>query len=692
MSALLNRLPLWKKFAVLGLLGLLLVSAPFTMYVNESSKEIAAAKREAQGIAPTKSLLKVLQLTQQHRGLSALVLNGRDEVKDKRAAKMEEADKVFAAAGAFIRDNIENPAINSAWQQVSADWAALKDKVSQKTITGKESFTAHTAMIKRLLDVNDRLLDYYGLSFDPTFEGSYLINATLVSMPALSEIVGQMRAKGAGILAAKSATPKEHAAFAALIDRANERYEQLNTALEKAATANPDLKATLAEPSRAALGGTDKALQLALNHIVNAEQYTFSSSEYFTQYTQAIDAQFQLNDAAMVLLDHMLSTRITRLANTNYLLSGGIVLLALLAALIGTAISRGLLRQLGGEPDYAVAVVGQIAAGDLTVTVNTRPNDHGSLLFAMKTMCESLVKVIGQIQVDADRIASASSQIATGNQDLSSRTEHQASALEETASSMEELTGTVKQNAEHAHQANQLALSASEVAQKGGAVVSQVVGTMNSIEESARKIVDIIGVIDGIAFQTNILALNAAVEAARAGEQGRGFAVVAAEVRSLAQRSASAAKEIKALIGDSVEKVDAGSKLVGEAGATMEEIVASVTRVTDIMSEITSATREQIAGIEQINQAISEMDDVTQQNAALVEQAAAAAQSLQDQARHQANAVSVFRMKNAPVGDYTPPNGSAGSPPLLVELPRRVRMHGAKDAGKFDLATRRRFA
>jgi methyl-accepting chemotaxis protein len=326
------------------------------------------------------------------------------------------------------------------------------------------------------------------------------------------------------------------------------------------------------------------------------------------------------------------------------LVNGVASISVLLAIATGWLITRSITRPMR----VAVNVARTVAAGDLTSRIDVDSTDEtGELLAALKEMNGALLAIVGQVRSGAETMATATSEIASGNLDLSSRTEQQAGALEETASSMEELTATVKQNADNARQANQLALSASEVATRGGAVVSDVVATMGSINESAKKIVDIIGVIDGIAFQTNILALNAAVEAARAGEQGRGFAVVASEVRNLAQRSAGAAKEIKALIGDSVEKVGEGSRLVNQAGATMEEIVTSVRRVTDIMAEITSASHEQEAGIEQINQAIGEMDSVTQQNAALVEEAAAAAQSLQVQSSQLEQVVSAFRLNSA---------------------------------------------
>lgn len=313
-----------------------------------------------------------------------------------------------------------------------------------------------------------------------------------------------------------------------------------------------------------------------------------------------------------------------------------IAILIVFCTLIARSISRPIKR--------AIEIAKTIAEGDLRSQIEVVGNGEViELLLALKEMNSSLQHIVAEVRTSADTIATGASQISSGNLDLSSRTEQQASSLEETASSMEELTSTVKQNSDNAHQANQLALSSSEIAIKGGVVVSQVIDTMSSIDTSSKKIVDIIGVIDGIAFQTNILALNAAVEAARAGEQGRGFAVVATEVRNLAQRSAAAAKEIKALINDSVEKVDIGTKLVGQAGSTMQDIVNSIKSVTDIMGEITAASQEQTSGIEQINQAITQMDEVTQQNAALVEEAAAAAGSLEDQAKNLVQVVSLFK-------------------------------------------------
>jgi methyl-accepting chemotaxis protein len=358
-----------------------------------------------------------------------------------------------------------------------------------------------------------------------------------------------------------------------------------------------------------------------------------------------INKLLDLQNAASQRLSAETESRGSRISMVLFTIGGAMLL-------IGAAFSVFMTRSITRPLREAVAIAQRVAAGELSYHDDVTGSDEISeLLAALKDMNDSLHRIVSEVRSGTDAIATASGEISSGNSDLSSRTETQAGALEETASTMEELTSAVRHNADNAKQANVLVIAASDFAVKGGKEVSQVVSTMNSIKDSSRKIVDIIAVIDSIAFQTNILALNAAVEAARAGEQGRGFAVVASEVRNLAQRSAGAAKEIKTLIGDSVEKVDAGGKLVDAAGKTMDDIVLSVKRVADIMSEITAAGQEQSSGIEEVNRAITQMDEMTQQNAALVEQAAAAAESMEDQAANLAKIVSAFRLEqtSAPV-------------------------------------------
>ncbi|CAM2141231.1 methyl-accepting chemotaxis protein [Pararobbsia alpina] len=368
------------------------------------------------------------------------------------------------------------------------------------------------------------------------------------------------------------------------------------------------------------------------NSTVPAPKVTFVKQ--FKPWDWYIESGLYLNDVSAAFYSMLVQYLLT------VLVIGGVITVAMML------IIRSVRRSLGGEPDYAGQIAETIAGGDLTGTVALNGSDEHSMLFSMSRMQQTLASTISRIRMGTDAITVASQEIAAANDDLSGRTEQQAASLEETASSMEELTATVKQNADNARQASQMAANASDIALEGGTVVRQVVDTMHNISASSKKIVDIIGVIEGIAFQTNILALNAAVEAARAGEEGRGFAVVASEVRSLARRSGDAAKEIKSLIENSVQQVHDGESLVEQAGTTMESVVQAVRRVTDIMGEISAASEEQSTGIGQVNLAITHMDEAVQQNAAMVEQAAAAAKSLEEQANELRDAVNTFRVSN----------------------------------------------
>jgi methyl-accepting chemotaxis protein len=382
-----------------------------------------------------------------------------------------------------------------------------------------------------------------------------------------------------------------------------------------------------------AAGNTEEAVSLLMTQAGPATQIWLDALEANIDRQKALSQkQFEASEVEY--------------KQARFLLISANVLSLLLAVLLGWRVTRSITLQLGGEPAEATALAQSIAAGDLTFRVNVPQNDHTSMMAHLGHMKESLDALVSNVRRTSESLSNASSEIAQGNSDLSARTEQQASALEETAASMEELSSTVKQNADSALQANQLATSASVVAMQGGEVVSKVVETMKGINDASRKIGDIISVIDGIAFQTNILALNAAVEAARAGEQGRGFAVVASEVRSLAGRSAEAAKEIKTLIHTSVERVEAGTTLVDVAGSTMSEVVTSIRRVADLMSEISAASNEQSAGVNQVGEAVQQMDQVTQQNAALVEEMAAAAASLSSQARDLVQVVAVFKVSS----------------------------------------------
>jgi methyl-accepting chemotaxis protein len=658
-----QNMPIGRKLLMLGLLVLAAVCVPLYLQLKLSRELIGAAQGELDGVRPARALMTLVQLTQQHRGLSAGFLGGNGGVASAREAKKAEVDKALQQLDEqFKADSQLPPAMAQAWQQATQGWQALEAAVDAKQIPAAESSTRHAAVIASYFKTLDLLLDYSGLILDPQADTYYLMSASLVKLPYATEALGQTRARGAGFLAEGKATQGDRATLAGLARSSMDQYDGMERAFTKAFDANTEMKSALSGLLAETKAPVDAALSLARKEIVEQENLSYAAPQYIATFTQTIDGLFKLEDKALEQLRASLKERVDDLQRTEYIQFG---LLGLMFAAVGW-LARAIARSITEPLDRAVALAEQVASGDLTGDAEVRGRDEiAKLMQALKAMKDSLHRVVGEVKQGAEGVAMASGEIAQGNADLSKRTEQQAASLEETASSMEEITSTVKNNADHARAANELARKASHLAESGGQSVQQMVATMQGIEASSKKIGDIIGVIDGIAFQTNILALNAAVEAARAGEQGRGFAVVAGEVRGLAQRSAEAAKEIKTLITDSVEQVETAGRVVNEAGHTMQETVDAIRSVAEAIGQITQASAEQSVGLGQINDVVTHMDQLTQQNASLVEEAAAAAERLDEQARRLSTLVNTFRLAEDAAGRAGLRGAAAGAPPVL---------------------------
>ncbi|WP_101103644.1 methyl-accepting chemotaxis protein [Macromonas bipunctata] len=638
--SLLDRLSLSRKFVVLGLIALLMAAVPTFLHVQKSVQQIRVAQDEVRGFAPLMALQKVVQFAQQHRGLSSGMLSGNDALRQRRPAVRDNVNQAMNAVDAALARAQAAPELLTTWADLKRQWTTLEQAVAAGQWSAADSTQRHTRLITQLLAFNAELMDAFGLSLDDQMDTYDLMQSTFVHAPWLAEKLGIMRAMGSGFLTRAELPPQSKGTLMGLRDRAQELQREMMTQASHAAHVNPAFQTALGQPLRTVGEQVDKTLQLADQQLINAEVLTYPATQYFDEFTRSIDTVYQFSGAAMVVLEHELDARASGLQRGIALVLA-LQLAGLLAALW---LAWLFVRSITVPIEQAVRVATAVSQGDLTVTCPPHgSNEIGRLMDALSAMQKHLATLVKTVRVDADNVAQASAEIAQGNNDLSARTEQEASALQETAASMEQLNVHVQQNAEHAREANTLAHQASQVATQGGEVVAQVVHTMRDINTASSKIADIIGVIDGIAFQTNILALNAAVEAARAGEQGRGFAVVAGEVRTLAQRSAEAAKEIKQLISDSVSRVHQGTTLVDQAGRTMDDVVGAIQRVTTLMADISTASSAQSVSVAEVDQAVKRMDETTQQNAALVEQSAAAATSLRQQADQLVAAVAVFK-------------------------------------------------
>ena len=638
----LSSLSIKTKLSILGLIALIAVAVPSVLFTQNLLENLRVTKRSANSEEVFSDLLEVLREAQASRGLAAGLLSGNDGVAAQLKERQTKALTMIDRMNEHMQSTQGSPALQDKLGQIKKSFDQLSQSVHSKALTPPQSFAKHTALIADTLALLDLVMDDYGLSLEAHADLYFLMQGSLVHMPWLTEYLGQMRGYGNGLLTSKNVTAESKLRLSVMIENAQQRAANAELQTQKSLPFNTEFQQNLQGPLQAALAAGNNAINLAKTKILEAEAPDYPAQDYFKETTKGIDAVFDSIRQANEQIDRQLHQNVR---DDQIKLWLAAIALAGLGGLL-VFVAYGVTRSITLPLNQAIGMANAVAQGDLTAQVNVSGNNEtASLLRALSTMQQGLTDVVTRVRENASNVASASSEIAQGAGDLSRRTESQASALEETAASMEELGATVTQNTEHVEQANRAASQATQVAEKAGEVVGGFVQTMEEINQSSSKIGDIISVIDGIAFQTNILALNAAVEAARAGEAGRGFAVVAAEVRSLAQRSADAAKQIKGLITESIGKVEAGASQVEQARQTVREVVAGITQVSEMMTQVNLASQEQRAGVSQVTEAVTQMDETTQQNAALVEESAAAATTLQQQAQHLLDTVSVFKLR-----------------------------------------------
>ncbi len=646
-AALMARLRISRKFLLAGVPALLLLLAlgffvgqRIEQRVQQIESKRAAVALMAELVAWNQVLIETRRITITGNASDPAVMDAfkrQAEVVNRKLADIEAGVK---AAMPWFDMRKEFEGLKTGWTELQSKVAALPADAE----FAQKAFAAHAPEYGRLYAFMRDMGNKSGLAQDPDADIFYLGYPLANSTPSTAGIAVRIAAYATLNVGRGSVSPADKVFYEVTEARLNDTFGGVETMLAQSMKANPVVEKALAERFTTLKASSKELLGYVRKNFTGVDTVAVSQQDVAQASQATIAAAWALVEGNRLVLDELLVQR----GDSAAAMRNTLVAVLALGVLGSLYLYVGIWLNIASSLKQATAAARAIAAGELgTVRAAQGRDEFADLVSDLGRADRALREVIAGVKHAAESIATASSEIATGTQDLSSRTEQTASNLQQTASSMETLTGTVRHSADSAATAHQLANSAASVAQRGGSVVSEVVSTMDQINASSKKISDIIGTIDGIAFQTNILALNAAVEAARAGEQGRGFAVVASEVRSLAQRSAEAAKEIKALIGSSVDKVDAGARLVGDAGATMQEIVASVQRVNDIIHEISSAAREQSQGIGEVSGAVTQLDQMTQQNAALVEQSAAAAESLREQAGRLAQVVGGFRIHAA---------------------------------------------
>ena len=660
------------RLGVLGLIGIVLCAAPTLLYVDKAGESIAASREEASGSAAVNLLLRWTQVTQQHRGLSAAVLGGNAALAVQREAKQKDVEQALQA----VRGGLPRGAATLI-QPIDAadrDWQALAAAVGGRSLAVAASYERHTRLVAGQLDVLNLTLDHFQFTFDSKADSNFLIIATYVHLPYLTEVLGQARAKGAGLLAAKAARPEDRVALAAIVERIKERLRLANAALAKAGDANPRLRAALAQVLAEAETLAATVIDTAEREIIRPETLAFDSVEYVAMTTKAIDAQFKLIGVAGDVLKSMLDARVAHESRDLHLLYGLLALLATAGIGLGVRITRGLLRTLGGEPAQAVAVADRIASGDISVAVPLRPGDRSSLMASLARMQDDLRDTLANVSGGSTRIADAAAALSIATASVKSATEQQSDASASMAASVEQMTTSIEQVAAHSGDALRMAKMSGELSDQGNAVVQAAAAEMNAIAESAHGMADIMRVLEGhstkiskvvqviseIAGQTNLLALNAAIEAARAGEQGRGFAVVADEVRKLAERTSVSTQEIGGMVqaiqsgtAQAVAHMESWSGRVGEgvararsAGERMAEVRDSAGQVASAVGEINVGLAEQASASTQLAHNVERVARMSEENSSAV--LAMAAQSAQLDGLAQSMQAIIARFRLAP--------------------------------------------